>query len=221
MSHRYDFVRRPIANPGSIVKGECYRFTVLAEGLVRYEWAPDGIFEDRASTFAIFRDQPVPEYRLNETEDKLEIITSRFALYYDKQEFSAEGLSIQAKGVVTGSEGRWYYDPDPKSTEPGNLGGTIKTLDGVDGRIKLGPGVLSLDSFAHLDDSTSMLFDDQGWMVPRNKSTTGGKRIDAYVFAYGSDYKQALQAFYAVSGKEPLLPRWAFGNWWARYYKAS
>lgn len=28
----------------------------------------------------------------------------------------------------------------------------------------------------------------------------------------------AFKAFYAVSGSQPLLPRWSRGNWWSRYY---
>jgi alpha-glucosidase (family GH31 glycosyl hydrolase) len=61
-----------------------------------------------------------------------------------------------------------------------------------------------------------MLFDSNGWIAPR---ITG--REDIYLFAYGRDYEQALQAFYALSGNQPLLPKWALGNWWSRYYKYS
>jgi len=47
------------------------------------------------------------------------------------------------------------------------------------------------------------------------------KAIDGYLFAYGLDYKAAMKAFFTVSGPQPLLPRWALGNWWSRYYKYS
>jgi hypothetical protein len=52
----------PLAHPDAVVQGDRFRITVLADGLVRLEWAEDGGFEDRASTFAIHRDLPVPEY---------------------------------------------------------------------------------------------------------------------------------------------------------------
>lgn len=52
---RYDFKTRPVAHPDAIVAGDKYRFTVLTDGLLRFEWAEDGRFEDRASTFAINR----------------------------------------------------------------------------------------------------------------------------------------------------------------------
>ncbi|MCB0992986.1 MAG: hypothetical protein KDB16_18555, partial [Acidimicrobiales bacterium] len=42
-----------------------------------------------------------------------------------------------------------------------------------------------------------------------------------YVFAYGHDYRGAIQALYALSGHQPVLPRWALGNWWSRYHRYS
>lgn len=57
-----------------------------------------------------------------------------------------------------------------------------------------------------------MLFTDDGWIAGRGKGTT-----DIYLFAYGLDYRQALQTFFTVSGRPPLIPRWALGNWWSRY----
>ena len=32
------------------------------------------------------------------------------------------------------------------------------------------------------------------------------------------DYKKAIKALYALSGSQPLLPRWSLGNWWSRYH---
>ena len=73
--------------------------------------------------------------------------------------------------------------------------------------------MVAREGFAVLDDSGSMLWDDDGWVAPRD-----GSRPDLYVFAYGRDHAEALRAFYAVSGRTPVLPRWALGNWWSRYH---
>lgn len=184
-----------------------YRFTVLSDGLVRYEWAPDGQFEDRSSSLAVQRDQPVPPFRVKETDDSLEIITSRFHLTYDKQEFSPSGLSA----VVAGHTGSvWRYGEESET-----LGGTARTLDGANGRIPLGPGVTSPKGFVAIDDSNSMLFGSDGFVATR---LPGPGRIDGYLFAYGHDYRDAVKALYAITGSQPLLPRWALGNWWSRYY---
>ena len=51
---------------------------------------------------------------------------------------------------------------------------------------------------------------------PRKKGVS-----DLYFFGYGHDYKQALNDFYRLCGKTPMLPRYALGNWWSRYYKYS
>ncbi len=53
----------PIARPDAVVQGDRLRITVLTDGLLRLEWADDGVFEDRASTFALHRDLPVPDVR--------------------------------------------------------------------------------------------------------------------------------------------------------------
>lgn len=71
MSSRYSFPTKPKAHSDATVGGggeKKYRFTVLTEGLIRYEYAADQQFEDRASVFAINREQPVPEFRLVDQE---------------------------------------------------------------------------------------------------------------------------------------------------------
>ncbi|KZF18963.1 glycoside hydrolase family 31 protein [Xylona heveae TC161] len=214
------FHSRPVANPAAVVGGQGetkYRFTLLTSGLLRYEYAEDGIFEDRASTFAINRDLPVPDYEVIDTESTLEIATDHFHLRYDKLPFSPGGLRVQVKGGVTSYHSEWRYGGTIPNCPPGmyELGGTARTLDEANGRIPLGPGVIAANGFSALDDSHTMLFTDDGWVAGRRP----GARIDGYLFAYGFDYKAAVKALYTISGKQPLLPRWSLGNWWSRYYK--
>ncbi len=59
-------------------KGSKFRFTVLTDRLLRYEWSEDGEFEDRVSTFAMFRKFDVPEFRTVDEPGNLEIITRYF-----------------------------------------------------------------------------------------------------------------------------------------------
>ena len=47
------------------------------------------------------------------------------------------------------------------------------------------------------------------------------EEIDVYYLAYGRDYFACLRDFYKLSGAVPLLPRYALGNWWSRYWKYS
>ncbi len=206
------FTTKPKANKDAIASGKNYRFTILTEALFRYEWAEDGQFEDRASTFAINRDLPVPEYRVVDNgDDGLEIITNRFHLSYDKKRLSPSGLLVDVKGKLTLWGAQWRYGDFSQT-----MGGTARTLDGVDGRCDMGVGVCSRLGYACIDDSRSMLFDD-GWVAGRKS----GHRDDGYVFCYGHDYKEAIKAYYTISGSQSLLPRWALGNWWSRYHAYS
>ena len=207
---QYKFPNDPVAEPGSIIKGPKYRFTLINEFVVRYEWAEDGVFEDRPSTFAINRRFPTPEHQVNESDDSLEIRTPVFHISYDKKRFSTNGLTASFSSKITKWGAEWRYGKESKL----NLGGTARTLDEVDGRCDMGMGILSKDGHAALDDSSSMLFEENGFVGPRRP----GDRIDGYLFGYGHDFKGAMKAFYAISGHQPLIPRWALGNWWSRYY---
>ncbi|MCL3859768.1 glycoside hydrolase family 31 protein [Actinotalea sp. K2] len=200
---------RPVADPRAVVQGEHYRITVLTEGLVRLEHSPDGVFEDRASTFALHRDLPVPQFRVVQDDAHLEIVTSRLRLSYDKGPFTTSGLSLAVQGGVSSYHSVWRH-----GQEPGDLRGTARTLDEADGAVPLEPGVVSRRGYSVIDDGGSFVFDDQGWVAADSVG-----RTDLYVFAYGHDHQAALEAFYAVSGPTPVLPRYALGNWWSRYHR--
>ncbi|KAF3906781.1 Alpha-glucosidase [Arthrobotrys entomopaga] len=209
----YSFENEPIAQTDAIVGGDNYRFSVLTDRLIRYEWAFDGKFEDRASTFAINRRFPVPDYRVVEGKSEIEIITQFFHLTYDKGRFTQNGFSVILAGKDTAWGTTWHYG----TSDSGNLGGTTRTLDEVDGRCAVETGILSKNGIASIDDSNSILFGTNGFMDPR----PAGHRVDGYLFCYGRDYKAAIKALYNISGKQPPLPRWALGNWWSRYYAYS
>lgn len=210
---KYVFPCEPLGNPESMVAGAQYRFTILDDRVLRFEWSADGIFEDRASTLAINRNFPKPSFRVKDSETQLEILTASFHLTYDKQRFSPNGLVATFTSKQTDWGGEWRYGGPAKD----NLGGTARTLDWTNGRCELGPGILSRAGFASLDDSTSMLFDGKGFVAPRRS----GDRIDGYLFHYGHDYKGAIESYYAISGKQPVIPRWCLGNWWSRYFAYS
>jgi alpha-glucosidase (family GH31 glycosyl hydrolase) len=205
----YRITTRPRADPAAVVQGDLFRITVLTSGLLRLEYSPDGVFEDRASAFALFRDLPVPSFRLIETDHHLEIVTDRVHLVYDRGPFSTSGLSIQVRGNVSSYHSIWRYGDTPD-----DLRGTARTLDMADGAVPLEPGVVSGWGFAVLDDSRTLVLTDDGWVAPRD-----GARTDLYFFGFGLDHRDAIKAFYAVSGPTPVLPRFALGNWWSRYHR--
>lgn len=198
----------PIAADANVVQGDHYRVTVLTAGLVRLEHSTSGEFEDRASQMVVNRAFGPSDYTVTESDTQLEIHTERLHLVYDKGPFTTHGLSVQAKGGFHSTGSVWRF-----GLRSPNLGGTARTLDDVDGAIALEDGVLAFDGVAMVDDSRTVLLEEDGWVAPRRPGN-----LDLYVFAYGRDYKACLRAFYELTGPAPLLPRFALGNWWSRYH---
>lgn len=214
MQEIYKVETRPCSVKENIVQGDCYRITLLTEGLVRLEYDKDGIYEDRATQFAFFRDFPKTNFRVLRTEDGIEIHTSRIHLRYNEKEFSSSGLSIQVKGNLSAYHSIWHYGENEHPDFMPKLEGTARTLDGANGEIPLESGIISTTGFSVIDDSKSQIVLEDGWVEPRKSGIS-----DLYFFGYGHDYKEALKDFYYLSGNTPMLPRFALGNWWSRYYK--
>ncbi|MDR1542399.1 MAG: glycoside hydrolase family 31 protein [Clostridiales bacterium] len=201
----------PEADPRAVASGEGYRVTVLASRLIRLEYSEKNVFTDLPTKAVINRLFPVPEFRVSERPDFIEISTAELILRYNKGPFSANGLEIEVLGGVTAYNSVWRY-----AGEPEMLGGTARTLDGADGEIRLFDSVFSVNGYAVMDDSNSFVVDEDGWVRAR---ASGG--IDLYFFGYGRDFLGGLKDFYALSGATPMLPRWALGNWWSRFHAYS
>lgn len=209
MPDNYMLQMQPKARADAMVTGDCYRFTVLTEFLIRMEYQPEGHFTDEATQTVICRDFPVPAFRIIEDGDGLEIVTEQLHLYYDRAPFSPEGLSVRLKGSFHAHGSVWRYGDVIK-----DLQGTARTLDNVNGKTKLESGLLSRGGFTVLDDSKTALVTDDQWVRPRSHEA-----IDLYFFGYGHSYMACLKDFYRLSGHTPLLPRFALGNWWSRFYR--
>ncbi len=200
---------RPGAHTDAIIQGECYRFTILTPQLIRLEYSAGGSFEDRATQTVVNRGFAVPEFRVIDHGNKLEVFTQHLHVSYDKQPFSRHGLSVRVRNSSGHLMSVWNYGDTPQ-----DLGGTARTLDNADGAIPLEPGLLSRSGYTLVDDSHSLLLEEDGQVTPR---TAEGQ--DLYFFGYGHDYLGCLKDFYQLCGQAPLLPRYALGNWWSRYYR--
>ena len=194
-----------------VVLGEHYRFSVLTSQLIRMEYAPDGVFEDRPTQIAQCRAFALPDYRVWRMEDgRIEIHTDHVSVFYDGQPFSPNGLWAENRSECRGIYCTWHFG-DALSE---NLGGTARTLDEADGPVPLEYGIQSrLQGFAVLDDSHSFVLTEDGWFAPRAQGAQ-----DIYFFSYGYDYRQALKDYFHLCGPTPLLPRYALGNWWSRFH---
>ncbi len=227
----------PVADPKAVVPFGHARFTVLTPQLIRMEWAADGKFEDHASFVFLNRRLPVPKFIKSplgmNAGPQLTITTDALTLTYTPTgdgHFTPANLSIALS--VNGKPVIWH----PGMTDPANLQGTTRTLDGALGsktREPIGEGLVSRSGWALVDDSTRPLFDSadfrflQGekspwpWVIERPAGEQPGSYTDWYFFGYGHDYRKALGDYVKVAGRIPLPPRFAFGAWWSRYWAYS
>jgi alpha-glucosidase (family GH31 glycosyl hydrolase) len=227
----------PVADPKAVVVLGNARFTVLTPELIRMEWAADGKFEDHASFVFINRRLPVPKFSKQIVEmgasRQLIIKTDTLSLTYKSTStpgadtrFTPENLTIEL--TVDGKPVTWQLG----LTDPENLQGTTRTLDGALGsktREPIEQGLVSRSGWALVDDSTRPLFDSANFSFKEGEKSPwpwvierpAGERQDLYFFGYGHDYRKALGDYVRVAGRIPLPPRFAFGTWWSRYWDYS
>ena len=208
------------------------RFTVISDGTVRLEYAPDGQFTDNKSFMAVNRDYEPVDYKVKQGS-WIEITTPVLKLRYKKGsgEFTDKNLVITSASKKKDAF-RFTWKPGMKQQQ--NLKGTFRTLDGYDGDVRtfdtpegkkgehmeIEDGIIARDGWTLIDDSKSLLFDgDPKWEWVTERKNTNGQ--DWYFMAYGTDYKRALKDYTRFAGKMPLPPRYAFGYWWSRYWLYS
>ncbi len=197
----------PVADASKMVAGDKYRFTVITSRLIRCEWDDSGKFEDSVTRSVIDRNFGEKcDYTVNDTPEKLIIKTAHVTVEYVKSgRFSPDNLSLY---IVGGKP--WFF-----GTTFNTLKGTTRTLDAVDGECQLGDGVCSLTGYSVIDDRLSVLLDEDGFIRQRESYDVE----DFYYFGYGICYRDAVKDYFRLTGKPSLLPAFAMGNWWSRYYK--
>ncbi len=176
--------------------GNC-RVSVLTERLLRLEYDESRVFEDRPSQFALDRHFPEPCCSAKLRGGSLELRSEGCRVII------GGGLELETftDGLSWRSGQELHY-----------LGGTARTLDNADGAIGLEPGIFSREGVGLLSDD-SLLFGADGELRPRRPGTR-----DIYLFLYGRQFERGLRDLYRLSGRPPLLPRFALGNWWSRFW---
>ena len=180
-----------------------YRISVLTDRLIRLEYQKDGLFVDGLTQIVANRNFPEASYHKMHTDKGLCIETDGLIINYDEKEFSGFGLSITLKS----NGNTWTYNEAGE-----NFLGTARTLDEADGPVRLDNGLFSREGYGVIDDSKSAL------IIDGQVCTRIHHGIDIYFFGYGNDFKGGLKAFYMLTGKSPMIPRYALGNWWSRFY---
>jgi alpha-glucosidase (family GH31 glycosyl hydrolase) len=185
------------------------RFTVVTPNCIRLEYAENAHFLDEPTWFAVNRTARFEGARIDQQPGQLTIDTGAIRLTYrdNGKPFSADNLSAVIR------RGGENIDWKPGQANPGNLGGTIRTLDNIRTAVPLGEGVVSRDGWYLLDDSKTVLLNGD-WPRSRPKNTN----YDWYLFGYGSDYRAALQSLTTIGGPAPLPRKYTLGLWYSRYW---
>lgn len=193
--------------PGTnyVIVGEKIRITPITPNLIRYEYSENNVFCD-------YPTQTVVNRYLSDAacvvRNNSGIITA---------ETDAVIITFKKNTPV-----RVYFKKTERVSaylRNSNLKGTTRTLDMSTGKVRLDDGILSKCGAAVLNDKDSYLIlqDDS---VKSRKAVLGFSKNDCdfYIFAYDREYFAAIRDYYSLTGYPPLLPRYAFGNWWSRYY---
>ena len=199
-----------MSNKNSIFSGKNYRITILTERLVRLEYSEDGHFLNEKTELAIDRNFPAVEFNIQQDSQFLQITTSYFQLVYKKEAPFKGPTYAPDKNLrvsLVNSDKFWYLG----QPEARNFGGSAISLDANGVKTKLDNGLYSTDGFATIDDSNSLIYDEQGYLVKPEK-----KRTDIYLFMYRRDFGLCLKDDFKLTGKPALIPRYALGIWWNR-----
>ncbi|MDE6040999.1 MAG: DUF4968 domain-containing protein, partial [Muribaculaceae bacterium] len=153
---------------GVVYKDKHVRFTVVADGLVRMEYQPNGKFVDDNSFIAVNRNDYEGSAKVTDDGKNVTISTPKLTLNYVKSKgpFTAENLTI------TSGPGMKAFSWHPGMEQKENLMGTTETLDRWDGddyfiknddgewertQQTLEKGLLARDGWTLIDDSEGFL----------------------------------------------------------------
>ncbi len=192
--------KRLIPSNKYMIRGKTYRFSVLTPRLIRIEYNPNGLFEDRATSLVVNRSFADTQLSVTGDELVLNIATEYFTLTYVKEK-PIVGNNIKVK--LNGVDREWY----PGYKEVRNVGSMAYSLDDLNNNLKLDKGLYSMDGFVVIDDAKNYVIDNE-MFIPRENT------VDLYLFAYRSDLGLCLQDYFNLTGYPPMIPRYTLGSWW-------
>ena len=194
----FSYIKEPKTDSKYVfIKGN-FRFSVLTSRLLRVEFSQDMNFCDEVTQAVLFRNFDTPEFEIQESKRNIIIKTQDAEFNFDLKSKLMKSVKLNNQKPVTD-----FYK--------GNLLGTYRTLDMVNGKCKLENGLMSRNGVSVYDDSKTVIINSDGTISERKPCE------DKYYFAYGDDYRACIKDFYKLSGSVPLVPRYCLGNWWSRY----
>lgn len=206
----------PLRVAGNQVSASGLRLTVLSPTLLRLEASPARKFVDEPTVLVQDRHWPATPFTTRLEGQWLVLRTAALELRCQPQQVPPSADSLRITWHYGARSGAWR----PGQADQSNLGGTRGALDGIRaGSLPpLGAGLLSREGWTLLDDSRRPLWrGEEQWLQPRPDPAA----TDWYFFAYGDDYPHLLREYTRLCGRIPMLPRYALGTWFSRYWDYS
>ena len=219
-------------NAANVYGAPNVRIALLSDRAARFEYAADGVFEDRETLAVMNRDLGKVKFSVKKKAGWNVIDTGAMRIFHKPDGKKLTDANLRVEFSCAGKAAEWK----PGQKDTGNLLGTIRTLDRCDGAyvvsrnketyeekrtpIKLGKGFISRDGWSVVDDSSNVVVVKVGgkkWVAPRAERPVQ----DLYLLAYGHDYRAALADAAEIFGSQPLPPRYALGYWYCRYWAYS
>lgn len=188
------------------------RFEVLAADTIRMQWTTEA-FVDAPTAVVTNRGLQYHEFAVRADGQWLRLTTPALQLRYrlDSGRFSSENLRASWR------EPNGYHEWAPGTTDEENLGGPVSSFNAIldhtrpEGTLPpFPPGFLSKAGYFLLDDSRTPVWNAAtDWIEPR----PGSDGQDWYLFVYGRDFARFFARYIQLTGRIPLVPRYALGAW--------
>lgn len=136
------------------------------------------IFTDEATQTVICRDFDRPQFGFSQDNNKIVIKTDDIIFRFDLSKGKTESITLNDSRCVT-------------NFKAGNLKGTYRTLDMINGSVRLGDGLMSTNGVSVVDDSKTVIMSTDGTLKERRHI-----QKDEYYFAFGNDFRGCLKDFF-------------------------
>lgn len=196
--------------------GKNYRFTLYSPILIRAEYSGSGIFDEDNPIIVEpdFIDEVFHQVESTDTFFKLRTKFFELKVTTDGKTFDIGNFSFKVFDSLNGPQ---TFEPGITDTQ--NLGGAMLDLYKYPaGKFyeRFTDGLISKNGYWVFRNHCEFLWDkDRNWFKKRSEWDF----CDWYLFGYGKNYKDAFENFIRIFGKIPMVPRWAFGYWYSRWYK--
>lgn len=200
---------------GNSVRFRNVRFTFYSPYSFKFEFSPGGDFIDRELFVTEIAEAEDLRINVTKKDNSITVATGALTVRYDCCTEPPTGRTFSVLYRHGEAEKEWSYG----RKDTGNLKGTtmeLKNWPFPEVSRNLTDGALSTDGFYVYEDTSRMYWtEDKSWA---EKLDTGGA-VTLFFSGYGKDYRRGLREFSRIFGKVPMLPRWAFGYWYSRWFR--